>query len=131
MTEPITPPAGDLEDVQTAWGTMPRWKARALALAEMQTVIREIARNDGVEYTLLRDEDKPPPLATDEASTSRATLSDEELKMIEDAVDALDARLTKLEARRDAERKLLELEEALEKAGIAPEEEGQPIKLEV
>ena len=41
MTHPIRPPVGDMEDVQTSWGIMPRWKARALALAEIQSVVRE------------------------------------------------------------------------------------------
>ena len=45
MTHPIRPPADDLVDIQTSWGIMPRWKARALALAEIQTVLRE-ARAD-------------------------------------------------------------------------------------
>jgi hypothetical protein len=38
------PPAGDLEQVETSWGKMDRWKARALALAEIQSVVREIAQ---------------------------------------------------------------------------------------
>jgi hypothetical protein len=50
-----------MEDVQTQWGILPRWKARALALAEIQAVI-----NDAAE-TPLTDEEKPPPLAADES----------------------------------------------------------------
>ena len=38
------PPAGDLEQVETSWGKMDRWKARALALAEIQTVVNEVAQ---------------------------------------------------------------------------------------
>jgi hypothetical protein len=37
--EPILPPIDDMEDVLTSWGVLPRWKARALALAEIQTVM--------------------------------------------------------------------------------------------
>jgi hypothetical protein len=55
-------------------------------------------------------------------------LSAEDLAAIEKAVDALDERLTALEARKGAERKLLELEESLEKTGLAPEAD-QSIKL--
>jgi hypothetical protein len=40
--EPI-PPIDDMADVQTPWGILPRWKARALALAEIQTVINDAA----------------------------------------------------------------------------------------
>lgn len=38
------PPAGDLEQVETSWGKMDRWKARALALAEIQSVVNEVAQ---------------------------------------------------------------------------------------
>jgi hypothetical protein len=44
MTHPIRPPSEDLLDVETSWGTMPRWKARALALSEIQAVVHEVAR---------------------------------------------------------------------------------------
>jgi hypothetical protein len=54
--DPILPP---IDDVQTPWGVLPRWKARALALAEIQSVINDAAK------TPLTDEDKPPPLAAD------------------------------------------------------------------
>ena len=40
---PSPPPiAADMEDVQTAWGILPRWKARALALGEIQAVVNEL-----------------------------------------------------------------------------------------
>ena len=38
------PPAGDLEQVETSLGKMDRWKARALALAEIQSVVNEVAQ---------------------------------------------------------------------------------------
>jgi hypothetical protein len=117
----IVPPVNDLEDVTTAWGMMPRWKARAMALAEMQTVIREsVDRSDGIigrQVTPLTEEQEPPPLAAD-ATLARPQLSAEDLKWIEDACDALDARLTALEARRAAEQKLVELEQELENTGL-------------
>jgi hypothetical protein len=49
MPNPIKPPIDDLEDVQTAWGLMPKWKARALALGEIQAVVNAAARNDALE----------------------------------------------------------------------------------
>jgi hypothetical protein len=49
MADPVMPPADDLVDVQTSWGVMPKWKARALALAEIQTVVAQATRNDALE----------------------------------------------------------------------------------
>jgi hypothetical protein len=122
----IAPPSDDLQDVQTAWGTMPRWKARALALGEMQAVLNEHTRADagvGPQVTPLTDEQKPPRLAADEKQA--AEIDPETLQQIEEACDRLDERLTAFEARRDAERKLAELEDALEATGIAPDEDRQ------
>jgi hypothetical protein len=95
----------------------------------MQAVLIEHARADSAraQVTPLTDEQKPPRLAADEKS-ARATISAEDLERINDVCDALAARLDRVEARRDAERKLTELEDALERTGIAPEEH-QPIKL--
>jgi hypothetical protein len=117
MTEPVHPPLDDLEDVTTAWGVMPRWKCRALALAEMQTVIREsVDRADGIiGATPLTEEEQPPELVADESATSRATLTPEELQAIEDAVDKLDQRLSALEQRRRAENALLDAEAEIER----------------
>jgi hypothetical protein len=74
-------------------------------------------RDDSVEPTPLRDEDKPPELAADEVEPqSRAgQLSDEDLKAIEDACDALDQRLTSLEQRRRSENALLDAEAEVER----------------
>jgi hypothetical protein len=62
MSKPKSPlpPTDDLEDVQTPWGVLPRWKARALAIGEIQAVI-----NDSATKQPLTDEEKPPPLAAD------------------------------------------------------------------
>jgi hypothetical protein len=56
---PFHPPADDLQDIQTSWGKIPRWKARALALAEIQSVV-----NDAAEAAA-PDAKKPPPLKAD------------------------------------------------------------------
>jgi hypothetical protein len=118
----------DLLIVDPVLGKVPFWKSLIYNSAMLRNAV-ERRRNDSVETTPLCDEDKPPPLVADEASTSRATLSDEDLKRIEDAVDRLDQRLTQLEALRDAEQKLMDLEDALEATGIAPDETTSTIKL--
>jgi hypothetical protein len=115
----------DLLIVDPVLGKVPFWKSLIYNSAKLRNAIEH--RADSVDPTPLRVEDQPPRLAADERA-ARA-LSDEDLKRIEDAVDKLDERLTALEARKDAERKLLELEDALEASGIAPDEEGQPINL--
>jgi hypothetical protein len=143
----LPPPIGpndELTTVDTQWGPMQKWKARSLAIGwlQRQTQLAQTTRDDsadasiGSQVTPLKDEDKPPPVVDAADETERETrapsLSDEDLKALEDACDRLDARLTALEQRRDAERKLEELEDALLDAtgtGIAPDEEGQPINL--
>jgi hypothetical protein len=63
---PPRPPADDMEDVQTAWGILPRWKARALCLGEVR---RAIMNDDAAVATQgasqLSEEEKPPPLVAD------------------------------------------------------------------
>jgi hypothetical protein len=128
----IAPPSDDLQEVMTSWGKMPKWKARALALGEMQAALVEHVRDDSAHddqpmTTALGPEGKEPPaLAADQVEReARAhSLSAEDLATIEDAIDALDERLSALEARKEAERKLLELEDALEETGIQPDEDG-------
>jgi hypothetical protein len=114
----------DLLVVDPEIGEVALWKAIAWNTAKLRNAM---ARADAAEPTPLTEEQQPPPLAAD-ASVSKAKLSAEDLALIEDAVDRLDARLTALEARRDAEQELLDLEEALEATGIAPDED-QSVKL--
>ena len=117
----------DLLIVDPVLGKVPFWKSLIYNSAMLRNAVERQQRNDSVEHTPLRDEDKPPRLAADEKA-AQATLSDDDLATIEKAVDALDQRLAQLEARRDAERKLLALEDALEETGIQPDEDGH-IKL--
>jgi hypothetical protein len=64
---PLKPPSDDLKDVHTAWGVMPKWKARALAIGEIQRMISDATDDGGMpERTPLRDEDKPPDVAADQ-----------------------------------------------------------------
>jgi hypothetical protein len=46
-----------MADVQTHWGILPRWKARALALAEIQTVV-----NDAADPPEEPEEEGPDPM---------------------------------------------------------------------
>jgi hypothetical protein len=112
----------DLLIVDPVLGKVPFWKSLIYNSAMLRNAVERQQRNDSAEPTPLTDEQKPPRLAADDT-----TLSDDDLAKIEKAVDALDQRLSALEAKRDAERKLLELEDALESTGIAPNEE-QSIK---
>jgi hypothetical protein len=116
----------DLLIVDPVLGKVPFWKSLIYNSAMLRNAV-ERQRSDSVAPTPLKDEDKPPPLLAD-SEQKPTPLSDDDLAMIEKAVDALDQRLTQLEARRDAERILEDLEDALEATGIAPNEDGQ-IKL--
>jgi hypothetical protein len=122
-----------MEDVQTSWGILPRWKARALALAEIQTVVNAATRNDavtrdddGAGASQLREEQKPPPLTADaenpEPRPVKPTIDADVMKMIEDRIDDLTARMDALERRRAAEEALTALEDEIER--MYPPKEG-------
>jgi hypothetical protein len=128
---PSPPPiADDMEDVQTSWGILPRWKARALALGEIQAVVNEL-RADSAAGTAskLAPEDKAPPLAAD---------ADEPPAIDPDLLDAIDAKLEELAIRMDrlermkaAEQALLDLEDRIE-AQLSPDtgdDDGDLIKV--
>jgi hypothetical protein len=117
-----------MEDVQTSWGLLPRWKARALALAEIETVLDAAARNDAVTRNddaaasaLSEEQKKRPPLAAD-AEPVEPTIDPEVMKMIEDRIDDLTARLDAFERRRAAEAALTALEDEIER--MYPPKEG-------
>jgi hypothetical protein len=104
----------------TSWGLLPAWKARALCLAEVQTALADATRDpsdDIAQTTGASGEKEPPPLAADTAPKGEErergpTVDAEGLKLIEDAVAALETRLDRLEAVRRAEQALLDAEEA-------------------
>ena len=87
------PPAGDMEQVETSWGKMDRWKARALALAEIQTVVRE-ARADTTKASGLGNQ-TPATLAR------KFRDSVDQIRQIRDKLD-MARKLDELEARIDA-----------------------------
>jgi hypothetical protein len=62
MTNRLHPPSDDLVDVETSWGMMPRWKARALALSEIQSVVREALADTTTKTTAVRTPIKHRPL---------------------------------------------------------------------
>jgi hypothetical protein len=118
-----------MEDVVTSWGVLPRWKARALALVEIQTVLDAATRNDAVTRNddaagasaLSEEQKKPPPLAAD-AEPVEPTIDPEVMKMIEDRIDDLTARMDALERRQAAEAALTALEDEIER--MYPPKEG-------
>jgi hypothetical protein len=88
-------------------------------LAEIQTVLDAAARNDDAPgASALGEDDKPPRLAADleEPSASPEPAIDPEvMKMIEDRIDELTARMDALERRRAAEEALEALEDEIER----------------
>jgi hypothetical protein len=60
---PLHPPADDMEDVQTHWGVLPGWKARALALAEVQTIMNDAAQQDEPPHPSSLTQQKSPTLS--------------------------------------------------------------------
>jgi hypothetical protein len=124
MAELSSPPiAEDMEDVQTSWGILPRWKARALALAEIQTVVDALhgdmtVRNDDAAHASeLGPEDLPPRLAADRDADEPPSpaIDPDVLAFIEAKIDELTERMDALERRRAAEEALLALEDEIER----------------
>jgi hypothetical protein len=123
----ISPPARDLEDVKTEWGVMPRWKARALALGEIQRVINDAGiRADGVApaQSTADPEELPPRPVADDDNKPRA-FSAADLEAVNAACDALADRLGRLEAQQRAYRALTDLEEEVDRLS-PPEDEDDP-----
>lgn len=103
MTNRIRPPSEDLADVETSWGTMPRWKARALALSEIQSVVREALADTTTKTTRRGDalgNQTPPP---DAPATLAQAFRDsvEEIRRVRDRLE-LHRKLDELESRIDA-----------------------------
>jgi hypothetical protein len=121
----ISPPARDLEEVNTEWGRLPRWKARALALGEIQAVLNEAGvRADGVAPATTSappDELPPRPVADATTNVRAGGLTPDDLELIERAVDDLETRLDAMEQRQRAYAALLDAEHQVEQElGIDP-----------
>jgi hypothetical protein len=119
---PPLPLAADMEDVQTAWGILPRWKARALALGEIQVVVNELhggmtTRADSAAGNASAPgyETKPPPLAADEAEDEPPAVDPDLLDAVEAKLDELAGRMDRLERTKRAEQALLALEDEIER----------------
>ena len=127
----ISPPARDLEDVKTEWGVMPRWKARALAIGEIQAVLSDAGiRADAVApatTTAPPDELPPRPVADATTHVRAGGLTPDDLELIERAVDDLETRLDAMEQRQRAYAALLDAESQIEQElGIDPEDGDEP-----
>jgi hypothetical protein len=94
-----------------------------LALAEIQTVLNAATRNDSaVGASALSEDQKPPPPLAADAEPAKPTIDPEVMKMIEDRIDELTARMDALERRRAAEAALEALEDEIER--MYPPKEG-------
>jgi hypothetical protein len=116
-----------MEEVLTSWGKLPRWKARCMALGEIQAVMNDaetqvradsakVARQraDVAQLDTAPPEDKPPPLAADAAAATAARIDAEHLAAIQTAIDSIEQRLDALEAYRRNQVALETLEDAIE-----------------
>lgn len=116
----IIPPidaADEFATVETRYGPMDKWKARALSIGWFQRMADSV-RNDATDVTPVRDEDKPPPVVADAKNEDKETetrLDAAWLKRVEDMVSQLDVRLGILEARKRAEQALEDAEAEVER----------------
>jgi hypothetical protein len=105
MTNRIRPPSEDLADVETSWGTMPRWKARALALSNAKTTRRGDALGN-----------QTPPIDTPNTLARQFRDSMAEARRIRDRLelhqklDELEARIGTLDLQQRAKQALVEAE---------------------
>jgi hypothetical protein len=99
----IRPPSEDLADVETSWGTMPRWKARALALSEIQSVVREALADTTPKTTRRADAVANQTLPADAPATLAQAFRDsvDEIRRVRDRLE-LHRKLDELESRIDA-----------------------------
>jgi hypothetical protein len=127
-----------MEEVITSRGSLPRWKARALALGEIQAVINEAAtqiradsaKDDQPQLDIAPPEQQPPPLVADAAETTAQapSIDAEHLASIDAAIDALTARVDRMEAAQRAEAALEALEAAEDVAEAANSPQGMMLQ---
>jgi hypothetical protein len=117
---PLKPPPDDLVDVQTSWGVMPKWKARALAIGEIQALLRQ---DDSTQMPAPKDE-QPREIVADgvwrkflqnkidqhRAKIDQLRECDEYAARLEERCDALSKNLA---AKQAAHAELLRVEELL------------------
>jgi hypothetical protein len=61
--DPIIPPIDEMMEVDTAFGRIPLWKAKALMIGRIQHVL-----NDAVQQSTAPKDEQPPALAADDSS---------------------------------------------------------------
>jgi hypothetical protein len=98
---------------------MERWRAVAMCIGEVSNAISRA--DDAPGASALSEEQRPPPLTAD-AEPVKPTIDPEVMKMIEDRIDELTARMGALERRRAAEAALTALEDEIER--LYPPKEG-------
>jgi hypothetical protein len=120
-----------MEIIQTEWGPMERWRAAAMCIGQISNIVaradsaKAARRADAAEDdrpqldTAPPPEDKAPALA-DATALPQPSVDAQHLASIDAAVDALTARMDRFEAAQAAQRKLEELEDAIE-ATLPPE----------
>lgn len=117
MTSDPKPPPSDLENVHTAWGILPRWKARALALGEMQRVINDAAseaqQHPDQPHAADPERQAPPLVADAENGPPKTVIDAAMIEALTQAVDALASRLDQFENERKAAAALDALEEEI------------------
>jgi hypothetical protein len=122
---PLTSPSDELTVVETSYGPMEKWKARALAVGWLQRAIDTI-RSDAAGIDSGRaGEEKAPPLVADAIKVAAMSKMDL-LQRVSDDLAELHRRMDELEAASDEEERQAQCAEALSLteriADAAPEE---------
>jgi hypothetical protein len=99
---------------------MERWRAVAMCIGEVSNAISRA--DDAAHASGLGPEDKPLPLAANAEEPRKPTIDADVMKMIEDRIEDLTARMDALERRRAAEEALTALEDEIER--MYPPKEG-------
>jgi hypothetical protein len=127
---PPTSVADELMTVNTSYGPMEKWKARALAIGWFQRAVDSVRADsaDGVgpAETCADPDELPPPVVADDTppDVRAGELTADDLALIERAVDDLENRIGAMESRQRAYRALLDAEARIEQElGIDPEDQ--------
>ena len=113
-TFPVISPSDELTTVETSYGPMEKWKARALAIRWFSAMNHRADADEAGQHCAPH-EDKPPRLAADEFETAFSNLMDRvrNLRAAQDMIkqcDALLARCDALSASENSRRALLDAE---------------------
>jgi hypothetical protein len=124
-----------MEIIQTEWGPMERWRAAALCIGQISNIVARAdsakaarQRADAAQPDTAPSEDKPPPADAVETAAPQPSIDAEHLATVEATVDALTARVDRMEAARRAEAALEALEDAIEVANPLEPEAGMTLQ---